>query len=329
VTDSNFVEQLKKYRLLLPPMAGYTDYAYRRILALFDPPFICTEMLSPHAILQENPRTMGMLQKIDGNHLCGAQLVGMEPKAMGDAARSVENLGYDYIDINMGCTVKTVTGTGAGVSLMKDEAKAVKLASTIVEAVNIPVTCKIRLGPSKGNRNAVSLSKGLEDTGITAITVHGRTGERKFGLPVNYEGIREVGNACNIPVIANGGIYTGSDAIDMFQKTGADAVMPGRGLIGNPWLVREILSVSNGVSYTTPKLEERKRICLLHVRYLCEFYGDPKGVIMMKRILPKYFSGCRYLNTMKVEVFSAKEQKELEDLLDNIYENESGMTYSA
>ena len=329
MNDSNFVKQLKEYKLLLPPMAGYTDYPYRRILALFDPPFICTEMLSPHAILQENPRTMGMLQKIEGNHLCGAQLVGEELKAMGDAACFVEGLGYEYIDINMGCTVKTITGTGAGVSLMKDEAKAVKLALTIVEAVNIPVTCKIRLGPSKGNRNAVSLSRRLEDVGVTAITVHGRTGERKFGLPVNYEEIREVVDACNIPLIANGGIYTGSDAIDMFQRTGADAVMPGRGLIGNPWLVKEILSVSNGVHYTTPGLEERKRICLLHVRYLCEFYGEPKGVIMMKRILPKYFSGCRYLKSMKVEVFSAKEQEEFERLLDNIYEDESGMIYSA
>jgi len=328
VTDSNFVKQLQEYKLLLPPMAGYTDYPYRRILALFEPPFICTEMLSPHAILQENHRTMGMLQRTEGKHLCGAQLVGEELKAMGDAASFIEDLGYEYVDINMGCTVKTITGTGAGVSLMKDEVKTVKLASAVIEAVNIPVTCKIRLGPSKGNRNAVSLSRGLEDVGVTAITVHGRTGERKFGLPVNYDGIRDVVDACNIPVIANGGIYTGSDAVDMFKSTGADAVMPGRGLIGNPWLVKEILSASRGIQYNSPSLEERKRICLLHVRYLCEFYGKPNGVIMMKRILPKYFSGCRYLNTMKVDVFSAKEQEELERLLDNIYEEESGIIYS-
>jgi len=328
VTDSNFVNQLADYRLLLPPMAGYTDFPYRRILAMFDPPFICTEMLSPHAILQGNPRTMDMLQKTEGNHLCGAQLVGEELEAMRDAARFVENLGYDYIDINMGCTVKTVTGTGAGVSLMKDEEKAVKLVSNVLGAVNIPVTCKIRLGPSKGKRNAVPLSVGLEDAGVSAITIHGRTGERKFGLPVDYDGIREVVNACNIPVIANGGIYTGSAAVDMLRLTDADAVMPGRGLIGNPWLVPEIISALKGGQEVNPNVEERKRISLLHLRYLCEFYDEPKGVIMMKRILPKYFSGCRYLNTMKVSVFTARELGELEGLLDNIHEDESGMVYT-
>ncbi len=327
MTSTNFAKQLQKFRLLLPPMAGYTDYPYRRILSTFNPPFICTEMVSPHAILQENPRTMQMLQKIEGSHMCGVQLVGGDIKTMKDAAGIVEGLGFDYIDINMGCTVKTITSTGAGISLMKNEEKAVKLVSKVIEVVNTPVTCKIRLGVTNRSRNAVSLSRNLEEAGITAITVHGRTGERKFGLPVDYTGIRDVVENCNIPVVANGGIYSGLDAVNMFQHTGADAIMPGRGLIGNPWLVPEILSTLEEKGYQSPNLNERRQVCLLHLRYLCELYGEQKGVIMMRRIFPKYFSKCRYLNVLKVEVFKVKERVQLEYLLNHIHEDDNGLTY--
>ena len=328
LNSSKFIKQILKNKMLLPPMVGYTDYPYRRILASFNPPFICTEMISPYAILNKNMRTIQMLRKIEGSHINGVQLIGEKRKIMSEAAEYVEGLGFDYIDINMGCTVKAIALQGAGISLMKDEEKAVKLASAILQKVNIPVTCKMRLGLSDRTLNAVSLSRKLEEAGIAAITVHGRTGESKFGLPLDYEGIRDVVETCNIPIIANGGINSGLDAIKVLQLTGAKAIMPGRGLIGNPWLIPEILSSLEEREYQIPSLQERKQICLLHLQYLCEFYGKPKGIIMMRRIYSKYFSKCKHLVSLKIDSQSIKTFEEFRKLQDHIQKDEYGLHYT-
>ena len=316
---SEFVKRLRDRRLMLPPLSGYTDHPYRIVMAKFSPPFICTEMLSPQAIIRGNPKTMRMLKRTEGAHLNGVQLVGDDLAAMGEAARVVEALDFDYVDINMGCTVKSITRNGAGVSLMKSEEKAYDIATAVTAAVDIPVTCKIRLGAAGGSRNAVSLSRRLMDAGVTAITVHGRSGEKKFGLPVDFTGLKEVVDNLAILVVANGGVFTGRDALEMIQRTGAAAVMPGRGLIGNPWLITEILSTLSGASYSPPSLDEKKEVCLMHLRHLCDFYGERKGLIMMRRILPKYFSGCRYINALRKEDQRAASFGEVQALLDRLH----------
>jgi len=166
---------------------------------------------------------------------------------MAEAAKVAEGLGYAYVDVNMGCIIHKITRQGAGIALMGDEDRAVEIAAAMVDAVDIPVTCKMRLGLTSDAHNAVSLSKRLEDVGVSAVTIHGRTGEKKFGMEVDFEGIRRVVEAVNIPVVANGGIYTGAAAMEMMKKTGAAAVMPlgspigsGRGIL-NPANIRLIL----------------------------------------------------------------------------------------
>jgi len=325
---SQFIRRLLEDRLMLPPLAGYTDHPYRRVLAGFSPPFICTEMVSPYAIIHRSPKVMRSLELIDGPHVSGVQLVGDDPVAMAEAAETVESLGYGYVDINMGCTVAEVTRTGAGVSLMESPGKAIRIAVAAAEAVDIPVTCKMRLGASSGSMNASQLSRGLAEAGVSAITVHGRSGEKKFGLPVDYGGIREVVEAVDVPVVANGGVFTGGDALALAERTGAAAVMPGRGLIGNPWLVKEILSAFRGEPYAPPSLDERKDVCLGHLRLMCGYYGEREGAVAMRRVLHEYFHGCRRLTELKRDALTVTSFSHVEALLDKVHVDGPHMSYS-
>ena len=324
---SGFIKRLKETKLLLPPLAGYTDYPYRRILSEFNPPILCTEMVNPEALVRESQRTMEMVKMVKGSHLNGVQLVGSEEESMQKGAAIVESMGYDYIDINMGCTVKTVTRTGAGLSLMMDVEKAVSMTSAVVDAVDIPVTCKMRMGPTEADKNAAVLSRKLVGIGVSAITVHGRTGEKKFGLEVDLQGVKELVDGIDVPVIANGGVYTGNDAAKLMDATGAAAVMPGRGLIGNPWIVKEIISSLRGSKTLGPALDERKEVTLRHLRYLCDFYGERTGAIMMRKLLGKYFSGCVNAGMLKRDVQRMMTVNDYEILVDRV-RDEDGMEYS-
>lgn len=313
-----FVKQLLQHKFLLPPLAGFTDHPYRNILASFSPPFICTEMISSEAINHRNPKTLRMLTKSEGTHLSGVQLVGSDTDSMCEAAGFVESLGYDYVDINMGCTVGTIIRNGAGIALMKDEEKAAQLVSKIVSAINIPVTCKIRLGTTSTNQNAVSLSKKLEKAGVTAITVHGRNGEKKYGMPVNLNGIKKVVDNIDVPIIANGGVFSGKDAFEILEKTGVSAIMPGRGIIGNPWLITEIKAALAETAYNLPTLGERKTVCLRHLYELCKFYGAKDGVVKMRRIIHRYFPNTSYLRELKNHVHVITTVEEVQTLLSRI-----------
>ena len=316
MTGGEYIERLREERLLLPPLAGYTDYPYRRILAEHGAPFICAEMVNCEAVIRGNPRTQKMLMKPEGTQLNGAQLFGEDPAMMAAAAEIIEYLGFDYVDINMGCAVKAITQNGAGVSLMGEPEKAATVVSRVVDAVSIPVTCKIRLGESRRERNAAEFSHLLEDVGVSAITVHGRSGEKKFGEPVNYHAIREVVESVEVPVVGNGGVFNGADAVTMIELTGVDAVMPGRGLIGNPWIVDEIRSAFNGESYIEPSLIERKEVCRRHLGYLVEFMGEKDGVVTMRRVLPRYFSGAVHASDLRKRMVDISSVDEMNAVLD-------------
>jgi tRNA-dihydrouridine synthase B len=323
----HFLERIRGSKLLMPPLAGYTDPPYRAVMTRFNPPFIVTEMISASAIVRRGVKTLQMMKKVGDACLKGVQLVGEDPTVMSEAATVVEDLGFDYVDINMGCTIGKVARSGAGISLMKDECRAINIAAAVVEAVRIPVTCKIRLGGTRNCRNAVPLSLLLADSGVAAITVHGRSGEKKLGLPVDYDGIKEVVDQTSLPIIANGGIFTGNDAITMIQRTGASAVMPGRGIIGNPWLITEILAILSGARYSPPSLQEKKDVCLIHLDYLSEFYGEKGGVLRMRKILPEYFSGIHRVKDLKQDVLRVTTAKEVVTLIDRVQEGSTHLFY--
>ena len=324
---SLFVKILKEKKLLLPPLSGYTDYPYRVILSRFHPPFLVTEMANARAIVQKNRRTMQILKITEGPQYNGVQLVGSIPEYMQKAAEIVQDLGFDYIDINMGCTARKITCRGEGVSLMKNEAIASEIVTAISNNVDVPVTCKMRLGVSKQSINVVSFSQQLVDAGAAALTIHGRSGEKKFGVPLDRTIIKETAAALSVPVVANGCIYTGVDAQQMIQETGAAAVMPGRGLLGNPWLVPEILNRLSNRKYIPPSLHQKKEVCLDHLHLLVDFYGERRAILKMRSILPHYFSSCLFLKELKKDVQQLTTIGEISVLLERIEENKRGTLY--
>lgn len=325
--SSLFVKILKEKKLLLPPLSGYTDYPYRMILARFHPPFIITEMANARAIIQKNRRTMEILRIVEGKHHNGVQLIGSIPEYMKKAAEIVQDLGFEYIDINMGCTARKVTCRGEGVSLMKNEQNACEIVSAVVGSVTVPITCKMRLGVSKQSINILSLSQKLVDAGAVALTIHGRSGEKKFGVPLDRNIIKQTAMSLSIPVIANGSIYTGVDARKMIQDTGTAAVMPGRGLLGNPWLIPEILSMFSNKRYSSPPLLQKKEVCLDHLALLVDFYGERRAVLKMRSILPHYFSSCLFLKQLKKDVQKISTAREIHLLLERLLENGINTVY--
>jgi len=315
---SVFVNTLIQKKLILPPLTGYTDYPYRQILSEFNPPFMTTEMVNARAVIHKNKQTLKMLDKVKGNHFSGAQLIGKNPEIMKKAAMIIEELGFDYIDINMGCTVKKVITKGEGVSLMKNEDLAFEIIQNISNNVDIPVTVKIRSGYSIKNRNAVSLSKKLEKAGACAITVHGRSGEKKFCLNIDYDIIRQTSDAISIPVIANGGIFSADDLKNIIEKTNVSAVMPGRGIIGNPWIIPEILYYFSNRSYNKPDFEERKSLCIKHVKNSCNYYGDRNGIFKMRKIVHRYFPDTKNLKYLKNDMQKVTTLKDIKLIIDKI-----------
>jgi tRNA-dihydrouridine synthase B len=325
---SLFIKILTEKKLLLPPLSGYTDYPFRVICAKFHPPFIITEMANARAILQKNQRTMKILKIVEGDHYNGVQLVGGIPEYMRKAAKIVQDLGFDYIDINMGCTARKVAHRGEGISLMKQEKCACDIVTAVADAVDIPVICKMRLGVSKQSMNVQSLSQKLVDAGAIALTIHGRSGEKKFGVPLDLDIIKKTAASLSAPIIANGGIYTGVDAEKMIQLTGAAAVMPGRGLLGNPWLIPEILSSFSHQRYTPPTLPQRKEICLEHLGLLSEFYGERRAILKMRSILPHYFSSCLFLKEIKKDIQQITTINNIHLLIEKIQDDGINMVYS-
>ena len=287
--QARFVQSLRQARYMLPPLTGYTDYPYRVVLSGFHPAFLTTEMVHVSAIVRRNARTMQMLRRVEGSHANGVQLLGRKKDDMLAAARMVEDLGFDFIDVNMGCTTPKVARRGEGVALMKDEDAATDLVSSLVEAVGVPVTVKLRLGPSAGRRNFLSLALHLQEAGVTAVTIHGRTGEHKSSPSVDWSCIAQAVCALSIPVVANGGVSSGDVAGMVLRETGCAGVMPGRFLIGNPWLVAELQAVVSGRGYVSPGFGERVAVCRRHFDLLREMYGERTAAVRMRTLFSHYF----------------------------------------
>lgn len=327
MNKNEFVLLLSKRKLLLPPLSGFTDYPYRTILSRFSPPFIMTEMVNAKAVIMKNRKTREMLEIVKGEHKNGVQLLGNDPLEMAQAAEKLESMGFDYIDINMGCTVKKVISKGQGVALMKNEQLACNIVESVINSVDIPVTAKMRLGYCDQVRNVVSLSKKLEGSGAVALTIHGRTGEKKFGPNLEYETISQVASSISIPVVANGGI-TPKNAISVLKKTDAAAVMPGRSIIGNPWVITEIRCLFEQRSYHGPTIEEKKKVVLDHGTLLCEFYGERSGIVCFRKILPRYFETCQNLRVLKYDVKYISTLSEVDTLVGRIQDDSGAIVYN-
>ena len=255
----------------LAPMAGVADRAYRLMCKKYGAAYVVSEMVSAKGICYSDRKTAELCTVTDEERPMAIQLFGSEPEFMAEAVKIVLDYHPDIIDINMGCPVPKVVGTGAGSALMKD----IKLAAAVTEAAvkaagDTPVTVKIRSGWSSDSINATYLAWALEAVGAAAITVHGRTRDMYYSGSSDNSVIKAVKSAVSIPVIGNGDVTDFKSCREMYEQTGCDLVMIGRGSYGNPFLFREIEAGMKGKAYNTPTLEEKMQVMLEHIRLILE-----------------------------------------------------------
>ncbi len=283
-----------KSNVISSPMAACTDLAYRLISREYGLEFCFLEMVAAESLIRDNRATQELMKTIPQDKPLGAQLVGCRAEAMGEAAGIVESLGYDLLDLNLGCPVPKVAGKGAGSALLArpDECRAIFTAVT-KNVKKIPVTVKMRLGVSDASGNeAARVAKIAEECGITAVSVHGRTRVQGYSGSADHHAIRRVKEAVNIPVIGNGDVLNGHDAQRMLDITGCDGVMIGRGGLGNPWIFKSVENVIAGKgALPEPSSDDKKKALLRHMELELLYREERTVLVYMRRIAAWYFKG--------------------------------------
>lgn len=299
----------------LAPMAGVADRAMREICAAHGACYTVGEMASAKGLVMSDRKSEQLLDVADDQYLCAVQLFGCEPEIMAKATEKAMRFHPQIIDINMGCPAPKVAKTGCGSALMKTPQMAGEVVRAVVKATDVPVTVKIRAGWNLDSLNAVEIAKICEDAGASAIAVHGRTREQMYAPPVNIDIIRQVKEAVKIPVIGNGDIFTPKDAADMYEKTGCDLVMVGRGALGRPWLFAQINAwLGHQRIIPDPPVSERMRIMLEHVQKICDYKGDRVGMREARKHAAWYMKGIRGAAAMRREIGELTSLEQLQEL---------------
>ncbi len=289
--------------LFLAPMAGVTDYAFRCICAERGAAVTVTEMVSSRALLYQDRKSLTLLRKTEGS-LCGAQIFGNEPEAMARAAvLAIAHSGCDFLDINMGCPMPKIVNNGDGCALMRDMALAGRIVRAVKDAVSVPVTVKMRLGWDKGSINAVPFAQVLQDNGVDAITVHGRTRSMLYSGKADWDAIGSVVAAVSVPVIANGDLFTAEDILRCRSHSGAAFFMVGRAAFGDPWIFGELTAALRGnPSPARPPLSERMELAQEQFALAMRDKGEYIACLEARKQLAWYLRGVAYANFYKEEI---------------------------
>ena len=307
--------------LILAPMAGVTDLPFRLLCKEQGAGLLCMEMVSAKAILYKNKNTEALLS-IDERELpVSLQLFGSDPDIISQIAHQIEDRPFDILDLNMGCPVPKIVNNGEGSALMKNPLLAGKIIEKTAKAINKPLTVKIRKGFDEDHVNAVEMAKIAEASGAAAVAVHGRTREQYYSGKADWDIIRQVKEAVSIPVIGNGDLLTAEDVIAMYEQTGCDGFMIGRGAQGNPWIFRQVLHYfETGEHLEKPSFEEVTQMMLRHAQMMLEFKGEYTGIREIRKHGAWYTAGYPNSAKLRVMINEVETYDQLENLLYSICE---------
>lgn len=304
-------------RYILGPMAGVTDLPFRLLCKEQGAGLLCMEMVSAKAILYNNKNTETLLEIHPDEQPVSLQFFGSDPKIMSEMAKRVEERPFDIMDINMGCPVPKVVKNGEGSALMKNPKLVYEIVSTMVRAINKPVTVKIRKGFDDTCINAVEIAKIIEDAGAAAVAVHGRTREQYYSGMADWEIIRRVKEAVSIPVIGNGDVTSPQKAEEMVKQTGCDGIMIARGAQGNPWIFSEMTAYEQtGQLPDRPARREVREMMLRHARLQLQYKGEYLGIREMRKHVAWYTKGLQGSAKLREEINRVESYAELEKLLE-------------
>lgn len=301
----------------LAPMAGVADMAFRELCVEYGATYVVSEMVSSKGLTMCDRKSKKLLVLSDKERPAAAQIFGNDPEVMALSAQSCMQFSPDVIDINMGCPAPKIAGNGGGSALLKNPVLAEEIIRSVVKAVDVPVTVKIRIGWDKDSINAVEMAKRAEDAGAAAITVHGRTRQQMYAPPVDREQIALVKRSVSIPVIANGDITDGLSAAKMIEETNCDYLLVGRGALGRPWVFSQISAyLKNEIILPEPPVTEQMRVMVKHIKRICEYKGEKVGIREARKHAAWYIKGMH----------SAAEYRKMAGTLSSVEELE-GLAY--
>lgn len=318
--------------LFLAPMEDVSDYPFRMVCKQLGADVMYSEFISSEALIRDAEKAFKKMTIRPEEHPIGIQIYGNRIEAMVEAAQIAEAKEPDFIDINFGCPVKKVALRGAGSGLLQDIPKLIAMCDAVIKAVKIPVTAKTRLGWDAQDISIINVAKQMEDVGIKALAIHGRTRQQKYKGEANWEWIAKAKQAVNIPIIGNGDVVDPVSAIEHFETYGVDAVMIGRGAIHNPWIFRDAKAYrETGHIPDPPTIKERVEMLQQHYRYSVEYKGERKGVIEMRKHISGYLKGLPHIarfrqQMVQIETLSAvlemldmlKSSQTIKDLVDEV-----------
>lgn len=299
--------------LFLAPMAGVTDYAFRTVCADLGAAVTVTEMVSSRALIYHDKKSLSLLRKNE-NALCGAQIFGNDPQMMAQAAvLALEHSGCDFLDINMGCPMPKIANNGDGSALMRDIPLACEIVRAVKSAISLPVTVKTRLGWDKGSIHAVEMVQALQQAGVDAIAVHGRTKTMLYSGKADWDEIGKIVRAVSVPVIANGDIFSPEDALRCKMHTGASFFMLGRGSFGDPWLFAQVKAALAGEPIPErPPLQARMEVALRQFRLAQEDKGEHIACLEARKHLAWYLRGVPHSAYYKEQISHLSSTEEVE-----------------
>lgn len=311
--------------VFLAPMAGVTDAPFRELVSSFGATAVVSEMVSSEALVRNSKKTYKRLENSSKNVLKIVQIMGANPKSMAESAIINEQLGADIIDINMGCPARKVVSNDCGSALMKDEKLAVEIAKTVVKSVKIPVTVKMRLGWDSDHLNCFNLAKKFEEIGVQMLAIHCRTRNQMYTGKANWSAIERLKEIVKIPYLCNGDIRSVEDAVLALNQSKANGVMIGRGTLGRPWFLKQVMEYlqNRTIQTKTPSLEDQCKIIMRHFQNTLDFYGEYHGLRVFRKHFCWYSFGLNGASAFRESINKAENVELIRQLVLEFYEKSS------